>query len=197
MLRQADAGEAHGHEAGQRRRLEKSAAGGLDLLQNLQAPFSGQPANEACEWIPGRAMAMHRLPDGNERRQRIADNMQPQKSETMIAGNRPARRQIRHFAPTRRARQGRTWSGSEPKTSGPCRNACEPPRPDPQACGIALAEPGLRARQRLTVGLRGASQMKGGPAQHGGRDVAEALDRITPAAVGILMGFEPGESAGD
>ena len=39
--------------------------------------------------------------------------------------------------------------------------------------------------------------MKGRPAEHGGGDIAEALDGIAPAAVRVLMLGQPRETASD
>src|SRR5207253_3462934 len=40
-----------------------------------------------------------------------------------------------------------------------------------------------------------ARDVEGGPAEHAGGDVAEALDRVAPTAVGVLVCGQPGKAA--
>ncbi len=48
---------------------------------------------------------------------------------------------------------------------------------------------------RILAGLSG--NMKGSPTEHAGRDIADALDRVAPATVEVLVLGQPGETAGD
>src|SRR5439155_9147816 len=55
----------------------------------------------------------------------------------------------------------------------------------------------LDSSQIVGILLRGTGEVECRPAEHAGGDVAEALDRVAPAAVRVLMGRQPGKAIGD
>src|SRR5262249_28600321 len=60
---------------------------------------------------------------------------------------------------------------------------------------VALGQPCRALAQTVGVLARRPGQVKRGPAKHRRRDVAEALDRVAPTAVGVLVRREPVQSA--
>src|SRR5204863_536146 len=63
--------------------------------------------------------------------------------------------------------------------------------------GLAAVRLQVRLGAAQTVGVvrRPAGEVEGGADEHGGGDVAQALDGVAPAAVGVLALGQPGDAA--
>ena len=88
MFREAHRRKAHGHETRQRHGFEEAAVFRLDGRQHAQRPRPRALAEEVGERVPRRAVVMDRLPDRDERRQRVADHRQPQRAENLVRQRR-------------------------------------------------------------------------------------------------------------
>ena len=143
-------------------------------------------------------MMIDRLADGDERRQGVADDRQPQKAKPRLRKTRQLERQRRHFVPGHQPGEG---AGHQDRHGERAVLAVAPPhrlRHAPPASGRSAASQCSRLAADVSAYCVGrAGEVKRGPAEHRRRDVAEALDRIAPAAVGVLMRRQPGEAAGD
>ena len=120
-------GQAHDHEAGQRRGFEVAAALGLHGSQQAMRQAANPPSQRARDRIARRREVMPHLPDRDQRRQRVAHDRQPQMLKPGVRHARPARTAAAESiaTPTRCRRRacpsGRERSGSAPRTSDPCR----------------------------------------------------------------------------
>jgi hypothetical protein len=63
---------------------KKAAIRWLNRLKHPQRPSLRQLAEQACERISRRSVMMNRLPNGDQRRQRITHYREPQRTEELM-----------------------------------------------------------------------------------------------------------------
>ena len=149
------------------------------------------------ERVPRRAVVVDALADGDQRRQGVADDRQPGEAVPRLRQARQLERQPRHLLPRHqpgqgarhqdRHREGAVLAVAPADRLGPLRRR----RPG------ALVRHASRFAERVGVVRLAAGEVERGPAEHRRRDVAEALDRVAPAAVGVLMVGQPAQAAVD
>ena len=198
-------GEAHRHEARERRGLEVAAAGGLDGPERAQGRRPRERAHEPRREAPRPEHVPH-LADGHQRRQGVADDLEVDESEPRLRQRGQLEGELRHHAPRRRI--GRVAEAAAERGVDEDRHGEGPVAAvDRLECagdllGCRAARPGGDPRRgaRGARGGRPGILVEGGehrPRQERGGEVGGALGGVSPAAVGQLRGAQPRRPSGD
>ena len=184
-------GQTHRDETRQRGGFQKPTVGRLNLLQPLETRLDRQPLEEPRDRVPGFSKVIPDLPDRDQRRQGVTHDRQANRFVELRRQAREVERQRQHVFPVHESRQGAMRENRNRKRAV---FAVSLQNRSNAADFVDVGDGFLNDVAMMFV-LAGC--VKGRPAEHRRRDVRNALGRVSPATVAVLMLSEPADAAID
>ena len=151
IFAQSARGESHRDERRERRGFEEPAVARLERGEHSQRLLFG----ESAERIPRRRVVMNRLPNSDERRQRVADDGELDRAPEPVRDRRQLERELRNHAPIHAARDGEGHQDRDGKSA---------------VLAVARGDSLWERRHVAEIG-GGALVARRGPAERGGGEV--------------------------